>query len=182
MVGPLESLPSRSQLHPVPSPRIHRPSPPSTASRVPARGFTVDSRCRQRSIALNHIPPLHISHELEYSLASWKHLALVHPRLEARGQPLPPSPGFHAHANLRVLRPLTRGPQGQPSALRTPHGCPCVQGSFLTSYGRAPLGWPVVHLSIATGLAIPRCCCLALFVPQFFTALICSQPIGFHDV
>ena len=63
-----------------------------------------------------------------------------------------------------VLRPLTRGPQGQASPLRTPHGRPGVQGIFPTSGGQAPHGWPMVHHSMAIGFPIPRGCCLALSV------------------
>ena len=74
----------------------------------------------------------------------------------------PRSPRSRSRVNSRVLRPLTRGPQGQPSPLRTPHGRPGVQGSFLTSCGQAPHGWPVVHHSMASGFPIPRGCCLAL--------------------
>ena len=65
--------------------------------------------------------------------------------------------------NLRVLRPLTRGSQGQPSPLRTPHGHPGVQGIFPTSRGQVPHGWPMVHLPMATGFPIPWGCCLALW-------------------
>ena len=64
--------------------------------------------------------------------------------------------------NLRVLRPLTRGSQGQPSALRTPHGRPGVQGILPTSRGQGPHGWHMVHHTVATGFPIPRGCCLAL--------------------
>ena len=67
-----------------------------------------------------------------------------------------------SRVNLRVLRPLTRGPHGQPSPLRTPHGRPGVQGIFLTSRGQAPHGWPMVLHSMATCFPIPRGCCLAL--------------------
>ena len=88
------------------------------------------------------------------------HLGVVHPRLEARGRPFPRSPRSRSHVNLRVL--CTRGPQGQPSPLRTPHGRPRVQGVFPTSRGQAPHGWPMVYHSMATGFPIPRGCCLAL--------------------
>ena len=122
----------------------------------------MDSRRQQRSIALNHIPPLPIPHGMEYPLGSRMHFGVVHPRLEARGRPFPRSPRSRSRVNLRVLRPLTRGPQGQPSPLRTHHGRPGVQGIFLTSRGQAPHGWPMVHHSMATGFPIPRGCCLAL--------------------
>ena len=95
------------------------------------------------------------------------HLVLVHPRLEARGRPFSRSPGFRSRVNLRVLRPLTRGPHGQPSPLRTPHGRPGAQGIFPTSRGQAPHGWPMVHDSMAAGFPVPRGCCLALFVALF---------------
>ena len=61
--------------------------------------------------------------------------------------------------NQRVLRPLTRGPQGQPSPLRTPHSRPGVQGIFPTSCGQAPDGWPVVHHCMATAFCFPWGCC-----------------------
>ena len=119
----------------------------------------MDSRPRQRSIALNHIPPLRIPHGLEYPLGSRMHLSVVHLRLEARGRPLPRSPRSPSRVNPRVLRPLTRGPQFQPSPLRTPHSCPRVQGIFPTFRGQAPHGWPMVHHSMATGFPIPGGCC-----------------------
>ena len=123
----------------------------------------MDSPRRQRSISLyRHIPPLPIPHGLEYPLGSRMHLGVVHPRLEARGRPFPRSPRSCSRVILRVLRPLTRGPQGQPSPLRTPHGCPRVQGIFSTSRGQAPHGWSMVHHSMATGFPNPRGCCLAL--------------------
>ena len=90
------------------------------------------------------------------------HLGVVHPRLEARGRPFPRSPRSRSRVNLRVLRPLTRGPQGQPSPLRTPHSRPGVKGIFPTTRGQAPHGWPMVYHSMATGFPIPRGCCLAL--------------------
>ena len=90
------------------------------------------------------------------------HLGVVHRRLEARGRPFVRSPRSRSRVNLRVLRPLTRGPQGQPSPLRTLHSRPGVQGIFPTSRGQAPHGWPMVHHSMATGFPIPRGCCLAL--------------------
>ena len=96
------------------------------------------------------------------------HLVVVHPRLEARGRHFPRSPWSRSRVNLRVLRPLTRGSQGQPSALRTPHGRPGVQGIFPTSRGQVPHGWPMVHHSMATGFPIPRACCLALLAPLPF--------------
>ena len=136
--------------------------PPSTAFWVPVGGFPVDSRRRQRSFALNHIPLLPIPHGLEYPLGSRMHLVVIHPRLEARGRPFPRSPRSCSRVNLRVLRPLTRGPQGQPSPLWTPHGCPGVQGILPTSRYQAPHGWPMVHHSMATGSPITRGCCSAL--------------------
>ena len=75
---------------------------------VPAGLFPVDSRCRQRSIALNHIPPLHIPHGLEYPLGSRMHLGVVDLRLEARGRPFPRSPRPRSPMNPRVLRSFTR--------------------------------------------------------------------------
>ena len=70
------------------------------------------------------------------------HLVVVHPWLEARGRPFPRSPWSRSRPNLRVLRPLTRGSQGQPSPLRTPHGHPGVQGIFPTSRGQVPHDFP----------------------------------------
>ena len=113
-------------------------------------------------LSVNHIPPLPIPHGLEYPLGSRMHFGVVHPRLEARGRPFPRSPRSCSRVNLRVLRPLTRGPQRQPSPLRTRHGRPGVQGIFPTSRGQAPHGWPMVYHSMATGFPIPRGCCLAL--------------------
>ena len=115
-------------------------------------------------LSVNHIPPLPIPHGLAHPLGSRMHLGVVHPRLEARGRPFPRSPWSRSHVNLRVLRPLTRGSQGQPSPLRTPHGRPGVQGIFPAARGQVPHGWPMVHHSMATGFPIPRGCCLALSV------------------
>ena len=125
-------------------------------------------------LSVNHIPPLPIPHGLEYPLGSRMHLGVVHPRLEARGRPFPRSPWSRSRVNLRVLRPLTRGSQGQPSPLRTPHGRPGVQGIFPTSRGQVPHGWPMVHHSMATGFPIPRGCCLALSVS---TPIPCPIPL-----
>ena len=80
----------------------------------------------------------------------------------SQGVTLSTFPRSRSRVNLRVLRPLTRGPQGQPSPLRTPHGRPRVQGIFPISRGQAPHGWPMVYYSMATGFPIPRGCCLAL--------------------
>ena len=66
------------------------------------------------SLSVNDIPPLPISHGLEYPLGSRMHLGVVHPRLEARGRPFPRSPRSRSRVNLRVLEPLTRGPRGNP--------------------------------------------------------------------
>ena len=125
----------------------------------------MDSRRRQRSISLSQPhSTTSIPHGLEYQLGSRMHWGVVHPRLEATGQPFPRSFRSRSRLNLRVLRPLTRGPQSQPSPLRTPHGRPGVQGIFLTSCVQAPHGWPMVHHSMVTGFPIPRGCCLALLV------------------
>ena len=113
-------------------------------------------------LSVNHVPPLSIPNGLEYPLGSRMHLGVVHPRLAGRGRPFPRSPRSRSRVNLRVLRPLTRGPQGQPSPLQTPHGRPGVQGIFPTSRGQAPHGWHMVHHSMATGFRIPQGCCLAL--------------------
>ena len=110
-------------------------------------------------LSLNHIPPLLIPHGLEYLLGTWMYLGVVNPRLKARGRPFPCCPRSRSRVNLRVLKPLTRGPQGQPTPLWTPHGRPGVQGIFPTSRGQAPHGWPMVHHSMATGSRIPRGCC-----------------------
>ena len=64
-------------------------------------------------LSVNHSSPLPIPHGLEYPLGSQMHLGVVHPRLEARGRPFPRSPRSRSRVNLRVLRPLTRGPQGR---------------------------------------------------------------------
>ena len=89
------------------------------------------------------------------------HLGVVHLRLEARGRPFPSSPRPVSAVNRRVLRPLTRGPPGQPSPLRTPHGRLGAQGISPTSRRQAPHGWPMVHHSMVTGSPIPRGCCSA---------------------
>ena len=107
------------------------------------------------NVSVNHIPSIPVPHGLEYPLGSRMHLGVVHRRLEARGRPFPRSPRSRSRVNLPVIRPLTRGPQGQPSPLRTPHGRPGVQGIFSTSRGQAPHGWPIVHHSMATGLPDP---------------------------
>ena len=119
----------------------------------------MDGRRRQRSIALNHIPQLPIRHGLDYPLGSRIHLGVLYPGLEPRGRPFPRSPRLRSRVKLRVLRPLTRGPQGQPSPLWTPNGRPGVQGIFPTSRGQAPHDWPMVHHSMATGFPIPGGCC-----------------------
>ena len=113
-------------------------------------------------LSVNNIPLLPIPHGLVYPLGSRMHFGVIHPRLEARGQPFPRSPRSRPRVNLRVLRPLTRGSQGRPSPLRTPHGCPRVKGILPTSRGEAPNGWPMFHHSMPTGFPIPRGCCLAL--------------------
>ena len=181
MVGPLESLPSRSQLHPVPSPRILRPSPPSTAFRVPARGFTVDSPCRQHSIALIHIPPLPIPHVLEYSPGSWMHLVFVHPRLEARKQPFPPSPGFHAHA-ATCTQAIEPGASGSTLSSADTSRLPLCPGNF-PDFPWSGSPW------LARGSPLhgdwfgnPTGLLLGAFCPPVCPALISSQPIGFCDV
>ena len=83
------------------------------------------------------------------------HLSVAHPRLEARGRSFPRSPRSRSRINAHVLRPLTRGPQGQPSPLRTPNSRPRVQGFLPTSRGQAPHGLPMVHHSMETGFSIP---------------------------
>ena len=128
----------------------------------------MDNCRQQRSLALNHIPPLPITHGLEYPLGTRMHLCVVHLRLEARGIPFPRSPRSGSRVNPRVLRPLTRRPQGQPSPLRTPHGRPGGQGIFPTSGGQAPHGWPMVHHSMAPDFPMPRDS-LPPLVPWFAT-------------
>ena len=78
--------------------------------------------------------------------------------------------------NLCVLRPLTPGPQGQSSPLRTPHGCLLFQGILPISRGQAPPGSPMVYHSMASGFQIPQGCCLGLSVARIFPALFSSQP------
>ena len=146
-------------------------SSPKTSSRKPYTSSKQQERQKHSvettinfSLSVNHIPPLPIPHGLEYPLGSRMHLHVVHPRLEARGQPFPRSPWARSRVNLRVLRSLTRGSQGQPSPQWTPHGRPGVQGIFPTSRGQDPHGWPMVQHSMVTGFQIPRGCCLALLV------------------
>ena len=70
--------------------------------------------------------------------------------------------------NLPAIWSLTRGPQGQPSPLRTPHGRPRFQNIIRTSHGQSPHGWPLVYLFMATGLPVPcgcYCCPLLLSAP-----------------
>ena len=110
-------------------------------------------------LSLSHIPPLPIPPRLEYPLGSRMHLGIIHPRPGARGRPFPRSPRSRVRVNLRVRRPLTQGPQGQPSRLPKPDCCPGVQGIFSTSRGKAPHGWPMNHHSMETGSPIPRGCC-----------------------
>ena len=66
-----------------------------------------------------------------------------------------------SRVNLRVLRPLSRGPQGQPPPLRTSHGHPGDQGILQTSRGQLPHVWCTVPHSLATCFSIPRSCCIA---------------------
>ena len=101
---------------------------------------------------------------MEYPLGSWMHWGVDHPRLEARGRPFQRSPRSRSPVNLRVLRSLTWGPQGQPSPPRTPQGRPGVQGIFPTARCQAPHGWPMVHHSMATGIPVSRGFCFALLV------------------
>ena len=109
--------------------------------------------------SLNHIPPLPIHHGAEYPLGSRMYLGVVHPRLEARGRPVPRSPRSCSRVNLFLPRPWTRGPQGPSAPLRTPHSRPGVQGNFLTSRGQGPYSCLMVRHSMATGFPIPRGCC-----------------------
>ena len=60
-------------------------APQQSLSGACKRFVSVDSHRQQRSIALNHIPPLPIPHRLEYPLGSRMHLGFVHLRPEARG-------------------------------------------------------------------------------------------------
>ena len=152
------------------------PAPPQRAAfTAPACGFPVDSRRQQPSIALSHIPPLPIPHRLEYPLGSRLYLGVVHPLPEARGRWFSRSPSSRSRVNLRVLQPLSRGPQGQPSPLRTPRGCPGVQGIFSTSRSQLPRGWSTVPHSVATGLPVPRVCCL-VFAVLFLLSLCFRRP------
>ena len=84
-------------------------------------------------------------------------------------------PRARSRLNLRVLRPLNRGPQGQPSPLQNLCGVPAVQGIFLTSCRQVPHDWPMVAQSMATAFSIPGGCCMALAVPRF-TLLISDCP------
>ena len=158
-MGVLQSLPSRSQLLPVTLSPLAQPF-----GRLPAGFLWIALADNGAFLPVNNIPPLPTPHGMEYPLGFRMHLGVVHPRLEARGRHFPRSPRSCSRLNLRVLRSLTRGPQGQPPPLRTPHGRPGVQGIFPTSRGQAPHGWPMVHHSMATGIPISRGCCLALSV------------------
>ena len=133
----------------------------------------MDSRRPERSIALNHIPHIAIRHRLAYTIGSRMQLVVVHPRLEARGRPFSCSPRCRSRVNLRVLRPLTRGPQGQPSPMQTPHTRPGVQGIFPISRGQVPHGWPMVPDSMATSFRMPRGCCMAPVAAD--ASLLCSN-------
>ena len=73
------------------------------------------------------------------------------------GRPFPRSPRSRSRVTLRVVRPLTRGPQGQPSPLRTPQSRLGVQGIFPTSRSQTPHGWPMDRHSMATAFRLaPR--------------------------
>ena len=151
--------------------RILWPSPPSSAFTAPAGGFPVDSRRRQGSIALNLIPPLPITHGLEYPLGSRMYLIVVHPRLEARGRPFPRSPRSRSCVNIRVLRPLTRGPQGRPPSLGTPPALPELRAFSELPVARFPMAgrwlstpWQSVsqsHGAVAWRLLPPILVCAA---------------------
>ena len=95
------------------------------------------------------------------------HLGVVHRQLEAGGQPFPRSPRSRSRVNQRVLSPLNRGPQGQPSPLRTAHGRPCAQGILPTSLGQAPHGWPMVHHSMTICFPVPRGCCSVSYASPY---------------
>ena len=137
---------------------------PPLAQPSPAGRFPLVSRHQQRSIALSHIRPLPIPRGLKYQLGSRMYLGVVHLRPEARGQPFPRSPRSRSRVNLRVLRPLPRVPQGQPSALRTLHGRPGIQGIFPTSRGHVSRACPRVPHCMATGFPVPQVCCLVFAV------------------
>ena len=141
----------------------------------------MDSRRRQRNIAHNHIPPLPIPQRLEYALGSRMYLVVVHPRLESRGQPFPRSPRSRSRVNLRVLRPLTRGPQGQPSPLRTLHRRPGVQNIFPTFGRQVPRGWTTVPHFMASGVPFPRGCCFALSITRFSLLRSVRNPAMSHS-
>ena len=104
------------------------------------------------------------------------YLVAVHPLLRPRGRPFPRSSRSRSRVNLRVLQSLTRGPQGQPSPLQTPHGCPGVQGIFGASRGKVRHGWPTVPDTMATGFPFPRGCCLALSVAEFSLLRFVGNP------
>ena len=100
----------------------------------------MDSRRRQRSIALSHIPPLPIPHGLEYPLGSRMYLVVIHPQPEARGRPFACSPRSHPRVNLCVSRPLTRKPQSQPSPQTGALGTKTTQPSAPEDHARkAPM-------------------------------------------
>ena len=102
------------------------------------------------------------------------HLVVVHSWLESRGRPFRCLPGSRSRLNLRVLRPLTRGPHSQASPLRTPRGRLGSQEIFSISRAQVPHIWPLVHHSMATSFPMPRGCCVALSVPSS-TVLICYR-------
>ena len=119
----------------------------------------MDSPRRQRSIFLCQ-PHSTTPHPSRVGVLTRLPDALGCCRSAAGGQgaTLSTFPRSVSRVNLRVLRPLTREPQGQPSPLRTPQSRPGAQGIFPTSRGQAPHGWPMVHHSLATGFTIPQGC------------------------
>ena len=151
-MGFLQLLPSQSQLLPV----THRRSLPPLAQLFECLQAGLPSPTAQHfspSTTFSHSPFL--TGWSTYSAPGCTWVSSI------RGW-RPGGDPFHVPlgpVNLLVLKALTRGPQGQPSPLRRPHGRPGVQGIFPTSHAQATHAWPMVHHSMVTGFPIPRGCC-----------------------
>ena len=180
MVGSLQLLPSRARLL-FPIRRILSPCPSSTAFRAPAGGFPVDSRRQQRSIALSDIPPLPIIYGLEYLIGSRMYLVVVHPRLDARGRPLPRFPTSRSGVNVRVLRLLTAGPHpcGHLKAVPGFRAISCLPVATFPMVGaRFLTPWPLVSDSHGnlTWRFRPNFPCSALFATPRCPFPVCHIP------
>ena len=129
---------------------------------MPARGFPMDSRRQQRSIALSQ-PHSTSPHPSRVGVPGRLPDALGCRPSAARGQgatlsTFPQVPLTREPTSTQAIDPGTSGSTLTPAATSRPSRS---LGHFLTSRGQAPHGRLMVHHSMATGFPIPRGCCLA---------------------